>query len=156
MSLFETYRYLPFNFIDNFHIFYYNFRTIISSSQFFDTNNSDLKVTNMFVLLKPRDLETFSYDDNHLTRRDNFAFSANCRTTIFNIENHDENISLNCCRDLDIYSESVETSASTASQDDSGENASAKTTNDLTFYECKVFVKGFKEQSIKGRSVWSS
>lgn len=109
----------------------------------------------MFVLLKPRQLDTFSDDDNHFVRRDDFAFSANCRTTVLNIKNNDENLTLNCCRDLDIYSDAVNevnSSSGTVNKDD----ATAKSLNDLTFYECKVYVKGFKEQSIKGRSVWSA
>lgn len=117
----------------------------------------------MFVFIRPTDVDAFVVEDQ-FEQRENFSLPHNCRTTILNIESGSGNLSLNCCRDLDIFSDGQNQFSSTNHSDaDEGVDESIKeeqTIDDSVhieiFFECKLFVKGFKDQLVKGNSVWKN
>lgn len=108
----------------------------------------------MFVFLKPKCADTLLSDAKFIRRDLSTLPLSSCRTTVFNIINPTENLAINCCKDLKVYSD--------APQADSIEPITHKSIdadrtheNATTFYECNVSVKGFKDQLIKGKSIWS-
>lgn len=176
-------------------------RSIISSTKFFDVNCNELKPTNMYVFLKPRNSSDLQNNTEQFHRHDNFQLPINCRTTVLNIKSNINNASANCCRNLFVFHDfkqlNIELShgidvtqlanehdeeIGTDTNKDSGnvrtnnaldtgeqvpnleknysnhmKNKDATTNEEITinsFYECNVSVKGFKDQLIKGKSIW--
>lgn len=139
---------------------------IITSTQFFDLNCSVLKPTNMFVFLMPKDGSDFKLS-GQFQQRNNLKLPTLCRTTLLNINNNTHETELNCCRNLTIFNdfeapppaaEFVDmqrndeiTQQENSSTSDNGEK-SAKTCD--CFYECNIVLKGYKDQLIKGKSIW--
>lgn len=133
----------------------------------------------MYVFLKPRQ----SIEDEigeQFERHDRFKLPTMCRTTVLNIQNDSNAVTTNCCQDLSIFhgdfnpldysagdatkktericdqTSSLIVNAPTKHVATNSESLS-KTDSRLesNFYECKISVKGFKDQLIKGKSIWT-
>lgn len=134
-------------------------RSILSSTKFFDANSRELKLTSMYVFLKPKYKP--SYDDfatsEHFEWRDRFELPANCRITVLNIENTNQSTDENCCKNLNVFNDALEIGERILTE----VNAAPPTAieNEMHtingFYECKISIKGFKDQLIKGKSIWT-
>lgn len=133
---------------------FFYFRSIISSNQFFEANNHDLKPTNMFVFIKPKCPDTFPSDVKFIRRDFGILPLSTCRTTILNINNPTENLSINCCKNLNVYSDAPHVNLIETITDENKVIDSAHA-NASIYYECNVSVKGFKDQLIKGKSIWT-
>lgn len=142
-------------------------RSIITSKNFFDVNCSGLKPTNMFVILKPKN--GISSIGDQFVGHSHFKFPTSCRTTHINIQNDPMNMTLNCCRSLNIFSDNESSShAPIVISDTSGKledcnNCELKNgickenlSSIPIFHECNIVVKGFKDQLIKGQSIWAN
>lgn len=138
-----------------FILYHDSYRSIISNSNFFEANSNDLKATNMFLFIKPRHLENHPSDVEFELHED-ITFPSTCRTTVLNIENPMENMSLNCCKNLNVYNDmlpNAEKSEEDITKAHTG--MSEMTANLSSYFICKVCVKGFKDQLVKGTSIWT-
>lgn len=120
----------------------------------------------MYVVLKPKC--SMSSIGDAFKSHSSFKFPASCRTTQINIQNDSANIASNCCQSLNIFNDSdvpncVPVKNGTSDEiDDSNSNGlkngidreDPSSTHD-SFYECNIVVKGFKDQLIKGKSIWT-
>lgn len=142
-----------------------HFSSILSSTKFFDANSRDLKLTSMFVFLKPtrRPPNGPNEISEHLEWRDQFELPANCRITVFNIVNNNRtNDNNNCCKNLNVFNDGEnngEKCGTRNSLNDVSVEQSTINRNEIPsmhgFYECKISIKGFKDQIIKGKSIWT-
>lgn len=132
-----------------------NYRSIISNSDFFEVNSSALKATNMFLFLKPKHSEHL-LSDTDFDQHAEITIPPTCRTTVFNIESCGDDTSQNCCKNLNVYNDKI---ASTSEIPDQKVEDKVECTDLLakasSYFVCKVSVKGFKNQPVKGASVWS-
>lgn len=73
-------------------------------------------------------------------------------------------MSTNCCRGLNIFSDNESLSYAPTSSDNSVRDCKSHELkngigkeNSLSnsFYECNIVVKGFRDQLIKGQSIWA-
>lgn len=78
-----------------------------------------------------------------------------CRVTMLNIENETDDTNHNCCQNLLVY-DAVKKSASTKDNDAKTETNLSENELFSRFYECDVFIKGLKNQLIKGQSIWNN
>lgn len=149
----------------------------MSTGDFFEAISTDLKPTNMYVFLKPKQALHDPFGDQ-FERHDEFRLPAMCRTTMLNIRNDSNAAATNCCQDLlvfdddlkpmnqsnnetnktDLICESTEDSRLPNNHENVPKNgemdfASEKSLRN-SFFECKISVKGFKDQRIKGKSIW--
>lgn len=149
------------------HLFEINlfgcYRTIISSTEYFDVNCTELKPTNMYVMLKSK----VHIGEEYFQQHDSFKLPSTCRTTVLNVENHSDEMALKCCQNLVVYDDMEESTNSAdftiEKTEDSnygeisknGHVTQVASSNDLKFYECNIVVKGFKNQLVKGKSIWT-
>lgn len=138
-------------------------RSILSSTKFFDANSRELKLTSMYVFLKPKyrlSAEAFEIDE-YFEWRDRFELPASCRITVLNIETTNQPTDDNCCQNLNVFSDEKIGSdiPSEGEMTDSKVEPSMGNENEMHtingFYECKVSIKGFKDQLIRGKSIWN-
>lgn len=155
----------------------------------------------MFVFLKPKHTSEpifLQTTNEQFKRHDNFKLPQSCRTTILNIENNCNNLSVNCCKDLFVFSDNKQINVDPKLTEQGGNIEQNKTDSNgsddfnvmevpnaektvestyvkrieckstvnhydttkkenvtiTSFYECKISVKGFKDQLIKGKSIW--
>lgn len=145
--------------------------SIITSTEFFDTNASELKPTNMFVLLKTKEKLADGMMENFQCHN-YLRLSTKCRVTQIDIRNNSNDSKTNCCRNISIFNESI--SAENATVNHANElpetipNANGvvtvtNATNESNFsivekdellYECKISIKGFRDQLNNGTSIW--
>lgn len=116
----------------------------------------------MHVFLKPKNGADFEFGDQ-FQHHSRLKLSTSCRQTLFSIQS-DSRLNKNCCRKLhifnDIGSNKVKSEDSSTNNErvhkDYIQNKKDKMSSTKTdFYECKIVVKGFKDQLIKGRSIWT-
>lgn len=127
--------------------------SIITTTEFFDVNNAALKPMNMYIFLKPRPGHNFG-DDELFEPRDQFTLPTNCRAMTLNIENDCSNLDLNCCRNISVFTENGTAHVPSANGDNDSHETDPSSENESTFYQCKFYVKGFKDQLVKGQSIW--
>lgn len=121
----------------------------------------------MYVILKPKC--GISSIGEEFVGHSSFKFPTSCRTTCINIQNDPMDMSTNCCRGLNIFSdnESVQFGlyAPKSSDNSVRDCKSHELKNGIgkenlssipRFYECNIVVKGFKDQLIKGQSIWAN
>lgn len=118
----------------------------------------------MYVFLKPKyksNADTFTMDE-HFEWRDQFDLPANCRITVLNIENINCTTDDNCCKNLKVYNDATESEAKILNGKDASETNGMHLTDNENkmhtingFYECKISIKGFKDRSINGKSIWT-
>lgn len=127
----------------------------MTSKSFFDLNCNELRPTNMYVVLKPKlDSNTMG---EQFKSHSNLRLPASCRITHINIQNDFNVIDLNCCQNLNIFNDIY-----TSNDNNAIENLKKPKTDKIedfssdcnSFYECKIVVKGFKDQLVKGQSIW--
>lgn len=133
-------------------------RSIVTSKSFFDVNCNELRPTNMYVVLKPK-IGGKRMGDQFIDRHGNLKLPASCRITHINIQNDLDTINLNCCQNLNIFND-----MSTPNHATNLKKSKTETKIDsedcpcpsdcASFYECKIVVKGFKDQLVKGQSIW--
>lgn len=112
----------------------------------------------MYVVLKPK----FGWNTmgEQFKSHNSLKLPASCRITHINIQNDFNIINLNCCQNLNIFNDISTLNDSTAenikkSKTESKINTEKDCTSDCNnFYECKIIVKGFKDQLVKGQSIW--
>lgn len=117
----------------------------------------------MHLFLKPRNGANFEFGDQ-FQHHSHLKLSTSCRQTLFSIQS-DSRLNENCCRKLHIFNDIG--SNKVKSEDSSTNNErvqkdyirnkedTAKCITKTDFYECKIVVKGFKDQLIKGKSIWT-
>lgn len=109
----------------------------------------ELKPTNMYVLLKSKQ----KINDEQFQHHDTFKLPSMCRVTMLNIENDSDDTNHICCKNLLIYDSEVET---IAKRETSNTEPNLNEIESFSsHYECDVFIKGFKNQLVKGQSIWS-
>lgn len=92
---------------------------------------------------------------------------------MMNIENDSDDSRLNCCQRLAVYDDmvhlindklsvSIGDNIGTSNRTDQQNTINIHGTDDMSasdtgskYYECAVIVKGFKNQLIKGQSIWT-
>lgn len=98
-------------------------------------------------------------NDAEFELRTDISFPSNCRTSVLNIANHDEtdSVSLKCCKNFDVYSDLMAATQQSEENDISANSTetAALAANTTSYFECKVSVKGMKDQLVKGVSIWS-
>lgn len=124
----------------------------------------------MHILLKSKQRIT----DEYFRQHDTIRLPSACRTTMMNIENDSDESQLNCCQHLMVYDDmaellkgklcvSLDENDSTNSQiQQYSDKLHDRSTNDTDtnetcskYYECSIIVKGFKNQLVKGQSIWT-
>lgn len=120
----------------------------------------------MFVILKPKN--GISSIGNEFVGHSNFKFPTSCRTTHINIGNEPMDMPSNCCRGLNIFSDNESSSYAPIASGTSGKMGNCNNrelkngigkenlSSIPRFYECNIVVKGFKDQLIKGQSIWAN
>lgn len=141
--------------------------SIITSTEFFNTNASELKPTNMFILMKTKEklAEGMMEDFQCL---DYLRLPTQCRVTRLDIRNNSNGSKSNCCHNISIFNESISVANTTVNHINEStemkpnENGSIQT-NESNFsimekgellYACKISVKGFRDQLNNGTSIW--
>lgn len=113
----------------------------------------------MFLYVKPKENDKIiSANENQFELCEDFRLPSACRTTLINIAKENENFHEKCCQNLSIFDEFGQNEKS-AMQTNSPKMQNEKETaeaNNGNFYECKVPIKGFKDQLIKGKSIWTN
>lgn len=112
----------------------------------------------MYVVLKPK----FGWNTmgDQFKSHTGLKLPASCRITHINIQNDFNIINLNCCQNLNIFND-----INTSNENNTVVNMKkSKTESKIdieecpsdcnNFYECKIVVKGFKDQLVKGQSIW--
>lgn len=144
--------------------------SIISSTEFFDTNASDLKPTNMFVLLKTKEKLADGMMENFQCH-DYLRLPTQCRITRFDIRNNSNDSKSNCCRNISIFNESISAENATVNhanelpetipkangftvKNATNESNLSIVEKDELLYECKISIKGFRDQLNNGTSIW--
>lgn len=108
----------------------------------------------MHVFLKPRNGADFEFGDQ-FQHHSHLKLSTSCRQTLFSIQS-DSRLNENCCRKLHIFNDIGSNKVKSEVQKDYIQNIKDKISSTKTdFYECKIVVKGFKDQLIKGKSIWT-
>lgn len=82
-----------------------------------------------------------------------FKLPASCRITSINIQNDFNIMDVNCCQNLHIFNDSA-IAKMEKSKTESRINIEKCSFDCNSFYECKIVVKGFKDQLVKGQSIW--
>lgn len=112
----------------------------------------------MYVVLKPKFGSNTMGDQ--FKSHDNLKLPASCRITHINIQNDLHVIDLNCCRNLNIFNDINTPNGKTienikkSTKTETKINLKDCPSDCNNFYECKIIVKGFKDQLIKGQSIW--
>lgn len=138
---------------------FHAFRSILSSTKFFDANSRELKLTSMYVFLKPKykpNDGTFATSE-HFEWRDRFELPANCRITVLNIENIKQTTDDNCCKNLNIFNDTMKIGEKISTEVNAAHMMAIENEQHSIngFYECKISIKGFRDQLIKGKSIWT-
>lgn len=105
----------------------------------------------MYAVLKPkRDWNTIG---DQFKSHAGFKLPTSCRVTHINIQTDFNLMDLNCCQNLNIFNDinATNTASTNAKTETNAEKCQIECNN---FYECKIPVKGFKDQLIKGQSIW--
>lgn len=109
----------------------------------------------MYIALKPK----FGWNTmgDQFKSHSGLKLPASCRITHINIQNDFNTIDLNCCQNLNIFND-INMSNAVAnmkkSKTESKINNAECSSDCNNFYECKIIVKGFKDQLVKGQSIW--
>lgn len=127
----------------------------------------------MYILLKT----THKIDESmaaNFQRLDYFQLPTLCRITKLNIQNDSNNLNVNCCRDLSIFNDATSNghkiNGTTFNRNecngtehknhfnDNGTSSDSNTFNKIDtnefLYECKISIKGFRDQLINGKTIW--
>lgn len=113
----------------------------------------------MYVFLKPKHKPSDGdfVTSEHFEWRDRFELPANCRITVLNIENINQTTEDNCCKNLNVFNDAIGIGEKISTE--VNEAQSTVVENEMQsingFYECKISIKGFKDQLIKGKSIWT-
>lgn len=112
-----------------------------------------LKTTNMHLLIQPKSEPDFIFDDA-FQKRHNFKLPKSCRITYLNLQMDSEKVAPN--HGFNIFSdvERVE-NPTTTSNGEQMKNIESRM-NSTCVYEYKLFCKGLKEKTFKGRSIWNT
>lgn len=113
----------------------------------------------MYVFLKPKYKPSdgdFAISE-HFEWRDRFELPANCRITVLNIENIKQTTDDNCCKNLNIFNDAEKIGEKISTEVNAAQLTAIE--NEMHsingFYECKISIKGFRDQLIKGKSIWT-
>lgn len=138
------------------------------TSQKFYEIESKLNTTNMFVLLNPKVRPQVS--DDLFQLNEDFRLPRSCKTVVLNLQNISDSIQTNCCDHLVVYDDSDlladydnlkvtdDKLASTEADEDKtvdGRNVQSIDINESDWYNSTVFVRGFKDVLVKGKSIWN-
>lgn len=123
----------------------------------------------MYVVLKPK-YGWNTIGDQFTSHTGPFRLPASCRRTHINIQNDFKIMDLNCCQNINIFNDvnaandnnamdNLNWNCSESKKQESETASKIKTQKcssdcDCYYYECKIIVKGFKDQLIKGQSIW--
>lgn len=135
-------------------------RSIMTNATLFDMNlASKLATTNVYVLLKSKSSADFASE--HFDCKDSFYLPGNCRSVILNLVNATDTSTEtkeNCCNELVVFSE-FDNIAITTRRDVVDGNRSDERTLELcnkdVWYESSIFLKGYKDVLVKGKSIWT-
>lgn len=120
----------------------------------------------MFVLLNPKVKPAKTDDSFQLT--EDFRLPRSCKTVILNLQNKSHSIKSNCCEHLIVYDDlqadydkltvtDDELEAETEATDDKV-NEMTEDFNEISatdWYNSTIFVRGFKDVLVKGKSIWN-
>lgn len=118
------------------------------------SNASDLRHTNMFVLIHKRDDSSSNVND--LFQKSNFFIPNKCRKFILNIQNKTDDMGVaitpDCCRYMNVYNglNNLNIVVPKESSNTDERNANEK----YAWFESKIVVKGFKDVLVRGKSIW--
>ncbi|KAG4067272.1 hypothetical protein HA402_000263 [Bradysia odoriphaga] len=136
--------------------------SILTSQKFYEIE-SKLATTNMFVLLKPKVAPSKTDDSFQLT--EDFRLPRSCKTVILNLQNTSNSIKANCCEHLVVYDDLLTDYGNLSVTDEKlvpGEDDDENEMNDdstgkgaTSWYNSTVFVRGFKDVLVKGKSIWN-
>lgn len=119
----------------------------------------------MFVLLNPKVKSTVPDDSFQLI--DDFQLPRSCKTVILNLSNNSDSIKTNCCEHLVVYDDLLADYDNLKVTDDKivsmeGDNKNmdemsveSDDIHESVWYNSTVFVRGFKDVLVKGKSIWN-
>lgn len=141
-----------------------NFRSILSATHNCEPPSSLNQPTNVYVLLNPRHSSSHCTEAIFQRHDADYRLHPDCRTTIFrlrncNVDDHHEEVSNNCCRDLIVFKDMAALHLESSDSNDSLQNTASRTESDKVtsssvWFESDVFVTGYKDAPIKGKSIW--
>lgn len=105
----------------------------------------------MFVLLKKKSTGTTD-DLEFFQAKDYDGVTIKCKTVILNIlPEFNSEIDLNCCKDISIFQDM--TNLNLKEREDPVKDQSPEE-DEISWFESKVIVKGFKDVLVKGKRIW--
>lgn len=144
------------------------YRSIVGAHELFD-NASAQFLTNMFVFLRPHSTKHHCNEAHFQSYSMHKATRLHCRRTVINLINvNDPTVPTNCCQDLVVFSElrnlqidgatdeimNCEETIETAERSDVRSVDSESAPSEAGWYELDVFVAGFKDVLVQGKSIW--
>lgn len=119
----------------------------------------------MFVLLNPKVKSSVSDDSFQLI--EDFQLPRSCKTVILNLNNNSDAIKTNCCEHLVVYDDLLVdydnltvTDEKILSMEGDNKNidemnAESDDSNEAVWYNSTIFMRGFKDVLVKGKSIWN-
>lgn len=105
----------------------------------------------MFVLLRKKSTGTTD-DLEFFQAKDYDGVTIKCKTVILNIlPEFNSEIDLNCCKDISIFQDM--TNLNLKEREDPVKDQSPEE-DEISWFESKVIVKGFKDVLVKGKRIW--
>ncbi|KAJ6632728.1 hypothetical protein Bhyg_17218 [Pseudolycoriella hygida] len=134
--------------------------SILTSSKFYEID-SKLNTTNMFVLLNSKVKPSNMCEDRFQLYED-FRLPRSCKTVVLNLRNTSPPTKMNCCEHLVVYDDLLNDSLNVVDKQMASMEINCDKSDDVTdditgmgWHGSTVFVRGFKDVLVKGKSIWN-
>lgn len=117
----------------------------------------------MFVLLNPK-AKALPPDDDSFQLIEDFRLPRSCKTVVLNLQNTTKSTLLNCCEHLIVYDDLLteynnlkvtDEIAVFLNDSDNDRNNGTDDINETIWFNSTVFVRGFKDELVRGKSIWN-
>lgn len=106
----------------------------------------------MHLLIQPKSEPNLMFDDE-FQQRHNFKLPKMCRITFLNLQTDSNGVAPN--HGFNIFSDVEHMEQSVTTSNGEQMKCIESRMNSMCVYEYKLFCKGLKEKTIKGRNIWS-
>lgn len=122
----------------------------------------------MFVLLNPT-VKPPPVSDDLFQLNEDFRLPRSCKTVVLNLQNISDSIKTNCCDHLVVYDDTdlladydnlkvTDDELAPADKINAADVRSehySRDVNESVWYNSTVFVRGFKDVLVRGKSIWN-
>lgn len=126
--------------------------SLLTSDCLYNTFSTNMSPTNVFLELEMPDQDADGWEQVFST--DLCELPASCKHVVINLMHvvPSDFIHTNCCKDLKIFEDF--SNLSVESQKSINKTEATKTTTSVGWWEASTIIKGFKQTSVKGNSIW--